>query len=86
MEQLDGAPAIRGGDPPRNLGRQQHVLGSCAPVEQRCLLKHHGHVAARLADRPAVHGQRSTRPRQQPGDKAQQGRLAAAARPDEGEE
>ncbi len=65
---------------PADLGRQLDVLQRSAPGQQRGILEHEAEraVLPRLLRREAEHRDLSARRRDQVGDHAQQGRLAAA--------
>src|SRR6476620_9239310 len=88
VEHLPDAPVALLALPPGELERQRDVLRDRAPVVEHRVLEHDPVVvvAARLPRGLAVDGDGATRRLDQVADDAQEGRLAASGRPDQGDE
>ena len=86
LDQLHGAPARARLVETENLGRQQHVVEHGAPGEQHRLLEHDADIAGRAGERRAVEQELAAARSQQRADQLEQGRFAAAGRPDQGYE
>lgn len=86
VQQLPGPLAVPRPAPAEDLDREQDVVQHRAPGQQGGPLEQHGDVAAGLGDRRAGHGDLALGDRQQPGDHAEQGGLAAAGAAEDGDE
>jgi hypothetical protein len=74
------------GKPALQVEAVRHVLEHRAPGKQAVVLEHHGAVRPRAVHRVAVEEDRTGSHRHEAVDRIEEGRLAAARRPDDGHE
>jgi hypothetical protein len=79
-------PALGLGEPTLQVEAVGHVLDDRAPRKQAVVLEHHGAVRAGPFDRTAVEQDCAGRDRKETVDRVEEGRLAAARRPHDGDE